>query len=71
MASSNKDLRESYEIVGNENKDLKGKIELMNSKLGNLERENTKLYSDLHSLKTKTVVNTFTTNSPKITSYEI
>jgi predicted nuclease with TOPRIM domain len=70
MACTNDELRKSYEIVANENKDLKGKLELMNSKLGNLERENTKLYSDIHSLKTKSAGINYTTNSPKITNYE-
>lgn len=47
MSTSYSEMIKKCEITNEENKTLRAKYELLNQKVANLERENTKLYKQL------------------------
>jgi chaperonin cofactor prefoldin len=54
-------------VYQTENRELRGKVELLNTKTTNLERENTRLYAQVQDLKTTTIP--ASNNSPRIGNY--
>ena len=44
MSAKHSETLLKYDEIVDENRSLKGKIEFMNQKIGNIERENAKLY---------------------------